>query len=95
MSIADRTAKWLEWPVALLALLIVPALVLEERAGDSGLRQAAHVTNWIIWVACVLEFAVRWTAARSWRFLRTAWFDLLLIVISPPFVSIPRQSRGH
>jgi voltage-gated potassium channel len=81
----ERLVKALEWPMAIMALLVVPALVLENRATDPRLREIAHVINWIVWIAFCVEFAVRWAAARTWGFLRLAWFDLLLIVISPPF----------
>jgi voltage-gated potassium channel len=89
----SRTARALEWPVALLALLIVPALVLEERTADPFLRNLAHLTNWIVWVAFCIEFAVRWAARGSARFLREAWFDLLLIGVSPPFL-VPDYLQG-
>jgi hypothetical protein len=40
-----RLADALEWPVAFRALLIVPVLVLEERATDFRVRDIAHITN--------------------------------------------------
>src|SRR5229473_6283126 len=88
-----RIAEWLEWPVAFLALLVVPALVLEEHAGDPRLREAAYITNWIVWLAFCAEFAIRWAARPRLRFLREAWFDLLLILISPPFL-VPDVLQG-
>ncbi len=89
----ERVAGALEWPVAILALLVVPALVVEERTTDPTLRELAHITNWIVWVAFCIEFGVRWAARRSARFLREAWFDLLLIVVSPPFL-VPDYLQG-
>jgi hypothetical protein len=44
---STRSLRALEWPMAVLALLIVPALVLEDRATDPRLREAAHLLNWI------------------------------------------------
>jgi voltage-gated potassium channel len=79
--------------MAVLALLIVPALVLEDRATDPRLREAAHLLNWIVWVAFCAEFVIRWIARGSAKFLREAWFDLLLIVISPPFL-VPEYWQG-
>jgi voltage-gated potassium channel len=89
----SRAVRALEMPVALLALTIVPALVLEERTTDPTLRELAHLTNWIVWVAFCVEFGVRWAARRSARFLREAWFDLLLIAVSPPFL-VPAYLQG-
>jgi len=88
-----RLAEWLEWPVAFLALLIVPALVLEEHATDPRLREAAYVTNWVVWIAFCVEFAIRWAAQPRLRFLREAWFDLGVIAISPPFL-VPDALQG-
>jgi voltage-gated potassium channel len=82
----QRIEKVLEWPVAILALLIVPALVLDERTTDPALRELAHVVNWVVWIAFCVEFLVRWAADGRRRFLRDAWFDLLLIVVSPPIL---------
>jgi hypothetical protein len=42
---STRSLRALEWPMAVLALLIVPALVLKDRATDPRLREAAHVLN--------------------------------------------------
>lgn len=89
----QRAADWLEWPVAFLALLIVPALVLEEKATDPRLQALASLTNWFVWLAFCAEFALHLAARRRLRFLRDAWFDLLLIVVSPPFL-VPRALQG-
>jgi hypothetical protein len=32
-------------------LLIVPALILEDKAANPLMRDAAHVVNWIVWLA--------------------------------------------
>jgi voltage-gated potassium channel len=88
-----RVADWLEWPVAFLAFLIVPAIVLEEKATSPLLREIAYVTNWVVWIAFCVEFVIRWAAERRLTFLRTAWFDLLLIVVSPPFL-VPSAFQG-
>lgn len=54
-----RLADALEWPLGFLALLIVPALVLEEKASDPHFRGAAYITKWILWLAFVAAFAIR------------------------------------
>jgi voltage-gated potassium channel len=89
----ERIADRLEWPIAILALLVVPALVLEEHGGDARLREAAYFTNWVVWLAFCGEFGIRWAARPRLRFLREAWFDLLLIVVSPPFL-VPDALQG-
>jgi hypothetical protein len=75
----QRIAKGLELPVALLALLVIPALVLEERAFRPGAHTIGVALNWIVWLAFCVEFGIRWSADRTLSFPRRAWFDLLLI----------------
>jgi voltage-gated potassium channel len=89
----SRLARTLEWCLAILALLVVPALILEGRATSPQVRDAAHVLNWIIWLAFCADLAVRWGRDRRWGFLRTVWFELLLIVLTPPFL-VPDQLQG-
>jgi hypothetical protein len=55
----ERLEKATDLPLALLALLIVPALVLEERATSEVLRTVAHAINWIVWLAfCAVHLLV-------------------------------------
>jgi len=68
-------------------------VVLEDRATHPRIQEAAHVFNWIVWVAFCVEFGIRWIARGSIRFLREAWFDLLLILVSPPFL-VPDYWQG-
>jgi hypothetical protein len=52
----------LEWPMVVLALLVVPALVLDDRATDLRLCEAAHIVNWIVWLGFCAQFAIRFAA---------------------------------
>src|SRR5260221_6766428 len=90
----ERIADRLEWPIAILALLIVPALVLEEYGTDARLREAAYVTNWVVWLAFCGELGIRWAARPRLRFLRDAWVDLLLIVNGPPQEESSRSTNA-
>ena len=56
-----------------------------ERATIPQLREVAVAINWIIWIVFVVEFGVKWAADRTLAFPRKAWFDVLLIVLTPPF----------
>ena len=56
----EEIVRRFEWPMALLALLVLPVLVMEDRATTPELRQAATALNWIIWIAFVVEFAFKW-----------------------------------
>lgn len=89
----DRIVRRLEWPVAILSLLVIPALVMEERSTSPEVRQAAVAINWAVWIVFVVEFGIRWAADRTLTFPRKAWFDLLLILVSPPF-GVPETLQG-
>src|SRR5215467_11271034 len=54
----ERFAAMTEPPVAVLALLIAPALVVESHAKTALVRDLAHGVNWIIWLAFCGEYAV-------------------------------------
>lgn len=84
----------LEWPVAILALAVVPALIIEDRTTSESVRRTAITINWVAWLAFVTEFLVRLAlATHRWRYVRYAWFDLALIVITPPFL-VPDFLQG-
>jgi hypothetical protein len=90
----ERLERATDLPLALLALLIVPALILEDRAASATLRQIAHGLNWIVWLAFVVEYIGKLTLAPSRRdYVRRAWFDLLIIILSPPFI-VPDALQG-
>jgi voltage-gated potassium channel len=90
----ERLERATDIPLAALALLVVPALVLEERGSSENLRQVAHAINWIVWVAFCGEYVGKLLLAPSPRqYVRDAWFDLLIILLSPPFL-VPEAMQG-
>lgn len=90
----DRVTRILEWPVAILALAVVPVLILENRALSPRVLAAAAVVNWMIWVGFCAEYVVKLALAPNrGRFARTAWFDLVIILLSPPFL-VPDSFQG-
>lgn len=90
----ERLEKSTDVPLALLALLIVPILVLEDRGTTPLVRQVAHAFNWIVWAAFCLEYAGKlWLSTDRRQYVRGAWFDLVIIVLSPPFL-VPDAMQG-
>lgn len=49
--------------------------------------------NWTVWLGFCGDFLFRWAGDRRWSYLRTAWFDVLLIAITPPFF-VPDSVQG-
>jgi voltage-gated potassium channel len=84
---AELVLDWLEWPLAILALAVVPALILETRGTTPIIRSVAHAANWFVWLAFVAEFILRvLIAPRRWQALRRQWLDLAIVALSPPFL---------
>jgi voltage-gated potassium channel len=67
-----------------LALLVIPAIVLEETSSDS-LQAVAFVLNVVIWVGFAAELAfVLAVASNRLRTLRAHWLDAAIVVVSVP-----------
>lgn len=81
-----RFADKLDLPVGLLAILVIPALVIEDHASAPELLRVAFAINWIVWIAFCSEFALRFAGTPTWQTVRANWFDVLLIGLSPPFL---------
>jgi voltage-gated potassium channel len=78
-----------EGPVLVAAFLVVPVIVIEERVGHQGWLTAASVANWLIWLVFTVEFFTLLTMAPSRRtYVREAWLDLAIVVVSFPFLPV-------
>jgi hypothetical protein len=88
----ERFERFTDLPMAFLALLIVPALIVEDRAQNVYLREAASTLNWIVWLAFCAEYLTKLAAPNVVIEAKNAWFDLLIIVLSPPFR--PGRAQG-
>jgi voltage-gated potassium channel len=83
-----------EWPLALLALAIIPSLLLDDHSRGAGFHEWSETLNWIVWLAFVGELGVKaWLSHDAGSFLRHAWLDLLIVVFSPPFLG-PEYLQG-
>ena len=90
----ERLTRIVEWPMAFMALALIPALIIEDQATDPTLRQMALMVNWAVWLAFCAEYGLKLTLAPSRvTFVRAAWFDLLIILLSPPFL-VPDAFEG-
>lgn len=79
-----------DWVTFFLALLLVPVLLLEETSTDPGVVGAATVANALIWLLFALDYATDlWRAPDRGAHVRSHWFDLALIVVSPPILAPP------
>ncbi len=78
--------------ILVLALLVVPAIVLEEASSDA-LQTVAFALNIVIWVGFAAELAfVLAVASNRLRTLRTHWLDAVIVVVSVPLTPAFLQS---
>jgi voltage-gated potassium channel len=83
----QKFAKATEWPLTALALLIIPSILLDDHTKRLGFHEIALWLNWIVWLAFCGELVVKaWLAPDRKYFVRHAWFDLIIVVLSPPFI---------
>jgi voltage-gated potassium channel len=83
-----------DWAIFFLALLLVPVLLLEETSADPGVVGAATLANAVIWVLFALDYAIDlWRAPDRGVHVRSHWFDLALIVVSPPLL-VPPEAQA-
>ena len=79
-----RAHAWeqrLHWGMIGVALLSIPALVLEEGTQDPSLKVAGQALDWFVFLAFSAEFAwmLRLTSHRATYVLRN-WLDIVIIV---------------
>jgi voltage-gated potassium channel len=76
-----------EVPIFLAALLVVPVILVEEVASSQRWLELASLANWAIWAVFVAEFVLVLCVARErLAWVRSAWLDLTIIVVSFPLL---------
>ena len=88
----DRSPVWLEWTMLVLALLMLPLVIVEESALTNEVLAAAETISALIWLAFVTEYVfLLWRAPGKRVFIRSHWFDLMIIALTPPLVFWPTE----
>jgi voltage-gated potassium channel len=83
-----------DWVIFFLALSLVPVLLVEETSADPTVVGAATVANAVIWLLFALDYAIDlWRAPDRAAHVRSHWFDLALIVVSPPLL-VPPEAQA-
>lgn len=75
----------LDLGLTVLALLVVPALLVEALASDSFWVDVANKLDWAIWIGfALILLALFFVEEDRRRFWRGHAFDLLIVVLTPP-----------
>ena len=83
-----------DWATLFLALLLVPVLVIQETSQDPVAAQLAALLNAFIWLAFVADYVLDLRRAPDrGAYVRSHWFDLALIVVSPPLF-VPPEAQA-
>ena len=65
----QRFVRLSEWPLAILALAVIPALLLDEPSRGLQFHRASEILNWIVWLAFCGEVAVKaWLSGNAREF---------------------------
>src|SRR5438105_12057683 len=83
-----------DWATLFLALLLVPVLLLEGSSTEPDIVRLAGALNALIWLAFALDYVIDlWRARERGAYVRSHWFDLALVVVSPPLL-VPPEAQA-
>lgn len=82
---AERARRYLEVPVIIAALLVLPVIVIESTVSDPFWINAAIGVNWLIWLVFLVDLVVMLVLVDDRKgYMKTAWLDLFIVVTSFP-----------
>lgn len=93
---AARIDARFDWPLAIAALLVIPALVIEGSDLEQPWPLVATILNWSTWLAFATEFVVMLAVTpRRWRWIRDHPLEVAIVFLTPPFLPASMQAaRG-
>jgi voltage-gated potassium channel len=82
-----QVEQWFHFPIVVAALIAIPAIAVQLTVEHGWMLVLANVVGWIVWSVFVLElvFGLR-TATHPARWLVTHPIELLVVVLTPPFL---------
>lgn len=85
MNRAERVEKWLEIPILLAAVSVIPTILIQESSLGEPWQTIANVMNWTSWSIFALELVLMLALVPDrWKWLRTHPLEVLIVVLSPP-----------
>ena len=75
------------------ALLVVPAIAIEQSEAGAPWSTVAVVINWATWLSFLLEAALMLAVVDSrWRWIRDHPLEVAIVVVTPPFLPASLQA---
>jgi voltage-gated potassium channel len=83
----------LQWPMLVAALLVVPAIAIEQSEASGALNTVAVVINWGTWLAFLVEAVLMLSVVDDrWQFIRHHPLEVAIVVVTPPFLPASLQA---
>ena len=90
---AQRMEKRLQWPMLVAALLVVPAIAIEQSEVSGALNTVAVVINWVTWLAFLTEAVLMLSVVDSrWTWIREHPLEVAIVLVTPPFLPASLQA---
>jgi voltage-gated potassium channel len=90
---ARRMEKRLEWPMLVAALLVVPAIAIEQSEASGALNAVAVAINWGTWLAFLAEAVLMLSVVDDGRQrIRDHPVEVAIVVVTPPFLPASLQA---
>ena len=84
---AARAQQLFEWPIVVAALLVIPAIVIEQSSLGEPWDTVATVINWVTWLVFLAELVVMLILVSDRRlYVRKNLWDVALVVLTPPIL---------
>jgi voltage-gated potassium channel len=89
----ERVQEVLRPFMLVAALLTIPVVAVSESHPGGATEQAADILNWVTWLAFAAELVIMLAVVPNRRhWLRTHPVDLVIVVLTPPFLPAALQS---
>jgi voltage-gated potassium channel len=90
---AEAMQRRLEIPLLVAALMTIPAIAIEETRVGPTLATVATALNWLIWLTFLTEIVLMlWVVPDRRRWLRTHPLEVVIVVLTPPFLPAGLQA---
>jgi voltage-gated potassium channel len=90
---AQAIERRLEGPMLVAALLVVPAIAIEQSEAAGLLNTIAVVINWATWLAFLAEAVLMLLAVDDrWRWIRDHPLEVAIVFVTPPFLPASLQA---
>ena len=90
---SERIERRLEGPLLVAALLMVPAIAIEQSSVGEPWDSVALVLNWVAWLAFVSELVVMLAVVPDrGKWLRSHPLEVAIVVLTPPFAPASMQA---